>query len=384
MSRFEPGMSKEWLVTTGWVTVLVVLGGVLWFVIGPGSAAEDGPPIASESASGAPTLGRRPGPDKRTPRSATSSSRKDSSPRQRESGWIPRSAKEATRTSDLAADPDRDPLCRKPASLIQTGKDMVAPFERHLREATRLTDEQESEIGRSIEAELPRHEMFRGRWDRPEDVAKYGKYASAIVSMLAKQSKRPGLAYRVHVVRRSEFNAAAMPGGVMFVQTGLFESSDAVRDEAELVAVLAHEITHVEKRHTAAAYQYATELLGSPNDAAAIAVKMLTIPLSTEYEAEADDGGMVMLVEAQYNPLAQVNVWRRFAAGEAGGDRRSGPVGELLGGLDTLLRSHPQSARRACAAMKRVNWAREQARWERVYDGRSNLAVRITGPERAY
>jgi len=380
MPTVEPGKSKEWVVTAAWGSVLVALGAILWFVIGPGSAADD----AAPSESGGSVGGQRRSPAMRPPRT-TASTPEGGKPSRGEEGWIPPSAKEATRTADLAADPDRDPLCQKPTSLIETGKDVVTPFERHLREATRLTDEEESEIGRSIEAELPRHEMFRGRWDQPNDVAKYAGYASAIVSMLAKQRKRLGLNYRIHVVRRPEFNAAAMPGGVMFVQTGLFESSDAVHDEAEVVAVLAHEITHVEKRHTAAAYQYAKELLGNPNDAAAIAVKMLTMPLSSEYEAEADDGGIVMLVEAQYNPLAQVNLWRRFAAGEEGdGERRSGPVGELLGGIDTLLRSHPQSARRACAAMKRVNWAREQARWERVYDGRSNLAARVTGPERAY
>jgi len=284
--------------------------------------------------------------------------------------------------SSLRGDPDDDPLCQGAPSLVETGKLTAISLERQMREATKMTDDEESAIGANIERQIPNHPMFKGKWDEPADLLKYSGYLTSIVQLLARQSKRPGLRYRVHVARLPEFNAGAFPGGVMFVNTGLLESAEAVRSEAELVAVLSHEITHVEKRHTAASYQYAKEILGDSSDTAAVAVKMLSLPLSTEYEHEADDGGILMAIEAQYNPQAQVDLWRRFAATEKA--QRGDTVGGVLGGLDALLRTHPSSARRACKAMERVNWARETGRWDRFYDGRSNLNQRVSGPERAF
>ena len=298
-------------------------------------------------------------------------------------GWIPPSAREATATASLRADPAGDPLCSNAPSLVETGKAVAISIERQMREASKLSDEEEGKIGTKLERELPQNAMFKGKWDQPADVAKYGKYLTLVVQHLAQQSKRPGLRYRAHIAHIAEFNAAALPGGVMFVNTGLFESADGVQDEAELVAVLAHEITHVEKRHTAAAYQYAKEILGESSDDAAVAVKMLSLPLSTEYEYEADDGGIVMAVYAQYDPQAQVNLWRRFAAKE--NQRPAGqPTGGVFGGLGAIFSTHPLSAKRACKAMERVNWARDEKRWDRVYDGRTNVAERVSGPEHAY
>jgi predicted Zn-dependent protease len=247
-------------------------------------------------------------------------------------------------------------------------------FERTLRQASAMPDAEEVPIGTAIERKLPTHQAFAGKWDRADDRALYGPYLTSLVGMLARHSTRPGLKYRVHVVREPTFNAMALPGGVLLVHTGLFTGENRVRSEAELVSVLAHEITHVEKRHTVAAYQYARAALGDTADEAAIAVKMMTLPLSTEYEHEADDGGILLAVEAQYDPRAQVDLWRRSAVKEPGRT-------QILGGL---LSTHPPSAERACRAMRRVNWARDNARWDRFYVGRTNLAKRIPGQVRQF
>jgi Zn-dependent protease with chaperone function len=55
-----------------------------------------------------------------------------------------------------------------------------------------------------------------------------------------------GYHYRFSIVENDEFNATSCPGGYIFVYTGLI---NALESDAELEAVLAHEIAHIEQRH---------------------------------------------------------------------------------------------------------------------------------------
>ena len=293
-------------------------------------------------------------------------------------GWIPPEATEARAVSTLHADPQRDPLCRDRDPLVNAGKAVAVSLERELREATKLTDDEESQVGDRLERGLARRGPLAGKIDLRADVRKYGDYLNDVVQHLARGSKRKGIRYRAHIVRRPEFNAGALPGGALLVFTGLLEGAEAVRDEAELVAVLSHEIAHVEKRHPIAAYQYARAMLGKGADDGMIAVKILTTPLSSEHEHEADDHGLELAVAAQYDPLAAVNLWRRRAARE-----RPGPGG-LLDGVDAVLRSHPRASARACRAMNRVVWARDHAPCPLLYDGQSNFKARVMGPKQPY
>jgi len=61
--------------------------------------------------------------------------------------------------------------------------------------------------------------------------------------------------YTFHVVDSTEVNAFALPGGPVYVNSGLIELCDT---EDQLAAVLAHEMSHVAARH-------ATEMLTTQN-----------------------------------------------------------------------------------------------------------------------
>lgn len=73
-------------------------------------------------------------------------------------------------------------------------------------------------------------------------------YLDGLGQRLARASHRPGLRWRFEVLDTAEVNAFALPGGVVVVTRGLLAM---LRDEAELAAVLGHEIAHVAARHAA-------------------------------------------------------------------------------------------------------------------------------------
>lgn len=73
------------------------------------------------------------------------------------------------------------------------------------------------------------------------------QYISNIGESIAKKvSHRPLIKYRFIVLDTDEINAFAAPGGFIFITKGTLKLLD---NEAELAAVLAHEITHVEEGH---------------------------------------------------------------------------------------------------------------------------------------
>ena len=67
-------------------------------------------------------------------------------------------------------------------------------------------------------------------------------------SQLARSSHRPNLPWTFTVVDESAVNAFALPGGFIYVTRGILPF---LRNEAELAAVLGHEIGHVDGRHSA-------------------------------------------------------------------------------------------------------------------------------------
>ena len=71
-------------------------------------------------------------------------------------------------------------------------------------------------------------------------------YVNEVGQLLARHGKRPELTYHFIVLDTPIINAFSTPGGYIFITKGAL---DQVEDEAELAAILAHEIGHVELRH---------------------------------------------------------------------------------------------------------------------------------------
>jgi len=71
-------------------------------------------------------------------------------------------------------------------------------------------------------------------------------YVDRIGQKLAAKSTRKGIDYKFTVVNTTMVNAFALPGGYVYVTRGILS---VMKDEAELAAVVGHEIGHVEAKH---------------------------------------------------------------------------------------------------------------------------------------
>ncbi|MSP93339.1 MAG: hypothetical protein EXR79_16355 [Myxococcales bacterium] len=366
------------LALAGMALVATAIGGGIWYVM------SDEPTSTDRSSRDEPREQPREAP---APPSAGAGSASPASPDARD-GWIPAGAREIVRRSDLPSRAEPSPSCQELPNPIEMAKRTVVLGESQLRDATRLSDEEEAQLGDRLEREAPQAPPFRGKWDVPGEVERWQPYLQDLVDHLARHTERKGLRYRVHVIRDDRFNAFALPGGVMAVHTGVLAGPNAVRDEAELVAVLGHELAHVERRHPVAAYQYAKAALGTAADEAAVLVAMLKLPIQSEYEYEADARGIELAAAAQYDPDAAHRLWQRMAASEpaaaTAGDGPGGLLGAVLGSIDALLSTHPPNASRCHRAALAVVDQQGKLPFERYYRGASNVRERTPGPRRAF
>ena len=150
--------------------------------------------------------------------------------------------------------------------------------------------------------------------------------------------------YQFHLVENKTVNAFAMPGGYVVVHTGLIERASGAE---ELAGVLAHEVQHVEKRHSLKAMAHSlglgvatSILLGDASGSViGIAQELSRLSFSRESEAEADTDGLKALARADINPQGLKTFFKKMAEEDAK---------DKLG-LPAILSSHPASADRFAA-----------------------------------
>ncbi|BAU50384.1 peptidase M48 [Sulfurifustis variabilis] len=170
-----------------------------------------------------------------------------------------------------------------------------------------LSENQEIELGRAND---PKIRAQFGLYDDPELQA----YVQRVGERLAAQSHRPDLIYRFAVLDSPDVNAFALPGGYIYITRGILAY---LQSEAELAAVLGHEIGHVTARHSVKQYSAAT----AASVAAAIFLRTqagqdlfniignaLISGYGREHELESDRLGAEYLARSGYNPNAMIEV----------------------------------------------------------------------------
>ena len=161
--------------------------------------------------------------------------------------------------------------------------------------------------------------------------------------------------FTIKVIDSDEVNAFALPGGFLFVNTGLILKADS---EAELAGVMAHEIAHVAARHgTRQATRGELINYGSiplvflggwagyaVRQVAAIALPMGFLRFSRGMETEADYLGLQYVYKSGYDPLAYVDFFEKIQAME-----RSHP-----GAVSKVFSTHPMTGDRIRHAQKEI------------------------------
>ncbi|MFH0954039.1 MAG: M48 family metallopeptidase [Verrucomicrobiota bacterium] len=195
---------------------------------------------------------------------------------------------------------------------------------------------------------------------------------SNIVQRIVAVSDMPQLPYEITLVHTSIVNACAMPGGQMMVFEGLYDPKEGlVRDEDELAAVLAHEIAHVNCRHsteelskimTAAMIAELAATVADHNDKGdvATAIRALFVVGSALWvpkhsrgdEAEADRVSLFYMAKAGFDPRAAPRIWQRAK------DKKK-DEGVLANAL-SVFNTHPSSDWRYRELSKMLPYAMEE------------------------
>lgn len=151
---------------------------------------------------------------------------------------------------------------------------------------------------------------------------------------------------RVHVVRTPWFNASMAPNGMMQVWTGLLLR---VENEAQLAAVLGHELGHYLERHTLerlrdvrgkAAFAQFASMFGLIGAIAGMGAMAGAFAFGREQETRADAIGLRLMMDAGFDGRQAAQVWENLL-GEL---KVRG--GEEAGKRSPMMASHPPPAGR--------------------------------------
>lgn len=180
-------------------------------------------------------------------------------------------------------------------------------------------------------------------------------YVNKVGKKLAAVSDTPNLPYEFVVLNNDVPNAWAMPGGKLAINRGLLMQ---LEDEAQLAAVLGHEIVHAAARHGASqntqnvlvgagALLAGVAIANKKPEYAMLAVGALGVgatawksKYSRDHESEADEFGIKYMVKAGYDPEAAVELQELFLRMSEKQDS---------GWLEGLFASHPPSRDRITA-----------------------------------
>lgn len=208
-----------------------------------------------------------------------------------------------------------------------------------------LPPAQEEQLGDQMAAQVEAEAtLLKGT-----EVSNYVQRIGRKVVSNASADKPEAIDFEFHVIQDdATVNAFAIPGGDIYVTTGLLKAADS---EAELAAVLSHEVAHVTQRHIARqlAVNYGISTLanlalgGSAGQLQQLVTGLLAngylLKYSRDDEREADAVGMKYLVSSGYSPYGYVSFFEELS---------NSPQPPLL------LSSHPHPEERVLNARREI------------------------------
>ncbi len=237
------------------------------------------------------------------------------------------------------------------------GPEKEGPIEQVEGTAARLVlpVEEENQLGQRREEEIEQQLTLVD----DSEITGYVQELGRQVVQAAGDEVPEGIDIDFKVVREDEtVNAFAIPGGSIYVYTGLLRAVDS---EAELMAVLSHEVAHVTERHIAEqlAAQYGLQTLSAlalgqeagvlGQLVGTVAQQGSLITYTRAHEREADSTGIRYETQAGWDPHGYVSFFEHLSQMEGRGDW-----------VPSWLQTHPapedrvENAREAIAQMDRV------------------------------
>ena len=233
-------------------------------------------------------------------------------------------------------------------------------------ELSLLDEDQEVSLG---EAQYqPSQQVQGGPYVSDPDLT---RYVQSIGQQLARVADRR-LPYEFVIIDDSRPNAWALPGGKIAINRGLLTR---LNSEAELAAVLSHEIVHAAARHSAKSIErnlllssvinMAGSALADQNNryatifdsGAQLGAQFIVSSYGREAELESDAFGMLYMQRAGFDPMAAVTLQETFVALSKA---------RSASWLDGMLASHPPSEERV---------RRNQVTAEQLRAGRSQPGI---------
>lgn len=206
--------------------------------------------------------------------------------------------------------------------------------------------EEEWQLGSRLEQDLARElDLVRDQ--------QVNSYISQIGQRIVRQTELGNRRWEFHVVDDDALNAFNIPGGHVYVNTGLIEAADNV---AELTGAIAHEVAHGVARHATERLtkQYGISAVGSlvlgRNPAiyeqilAQIAAGGAIAKFSRDDEREADQLGVRYMASAGYHPEGMISMFEELLRQR---EQRPGSVSQFFS-------THPLTEERIAAVREQI------------------------------
>jgi len=172
-----------------------------------------------------------------------------------------------------------------------------------------VSEQQDIEIGRNYAPEVEKQMGGRIANENLQN------YINSIGQRIVQVSHRRNFEYHFVALNDKSVNALALPGGYVYITKGMLKK---LTTEAQLAAILGHEVTHIVARDVSVAMsrQIGIELLlsavtseSTPTSVlmtASLTQQIIGLRFSRDDERDADLGGLDYTVRAGYNPYAMV------------------------------------------------------------------------------
>lgn len=208
------------------------------------------------------------------------------------------------------------------------------------RELSLFSEQEEIALGKQTDEEITAQ---YGIYDDPD----LSSYIQRVGQSMTSLTHRPHLTYHFAILDTPVVNAFAVPGGYIYVTRGILA---LMNSEAELAVVLAHELGHVNARHSMAKLSQLmiaqlglavgaaiSETFAKITGAASLGIQLLFLKFSRDDEREADALGIEYSRKGGFNPGEMVHF---FVSLEK--------MGDLSGGqsLPGFLSTHPLTSER--------------------------------------